>query len=276
MTTQNGTLYLIPVPLGINAPIGSIPDETRNVIGKLEQYLVENAKTARAYLKQLSLPVPIQKIEMRPLTKNPSAIEIQEVIALLKKGVSIGMLSEAGCPAVADPGSIYVFHAHLNGITVVPLVGPSSIMLALMASGLHAQQFTFIGYVPADPIGRKGAINAIGRTVSQAGVTHIIIETPYRNNYLLSDIIATLPSFLAVTIAVNLTTDQQLITTKLVSDWKKDQSIPDLSNKQTVFLIGMPYPPSDTTSSQSRNESSQSPVRAKYWGRKRSARRKQA
>lgn len=237
-TNHTGTLYLIPMPLGLTADPETVPEATQKIITSLDTFLAENPKTARAYLKKFQLSRPIQEITILPIKLHTQESEVHEIITILKTGESVGILSEAGCPCVADPGSLFVKTSHEHGITVTALVGPSSILLALMALGLNGQRFTFTAYLPVERNARSIEISEIGKTVESTGITHIIMETPYRADYVLRDLIEYLPPYLIITIAVDLTTPNENVVSKTVSDWKDLEELPQLDNRQTIFVIG--------------------------------------
>ena len=178
---MTGSLYLIPVPLGPVSPETCLPPDTLAVARRLDHFVVERAKTARAHLKAMGHPQPIQALHLEELNEHTPATAIATLLAPLKAGHDVGLLSEAGCPAVADPGAALVLAAHRADIRVVPLIGPSSILLALMASGLGGQRFAFHGYLPAKEPERSQAIRELEKTARRDRATQLFIETPYRS-----------------------------------------------------------------------------------------------
>jgi 16S rRNA (cytidine1402-2'-O)-methyltransferase len=235
---MKGTLYLIPNTLGDGdeaALAAVLPAPVRERAGTLASYIGENAKTTRAFLKRVGTTRPIQEIEIRELNVNTPAAEIDRLLAPLLAGVDTGLVSEAGVPAVADPGALLVRRAHERGIRVVPLVGPSSILLALMASGLNGQSFAFHGYLPVDASERAKRLRELEQQSRKAKQTQIFIETPYRNRALLDTLIATCAPSTLVCVAADLTLPTETIVSRPVSDWKK--AAPDLHKRPAIFLL---------------------------------------
>ena len=232
---STGTLYLIPAPLG-NSDIGWIvPPAVHECIARLDHYIVEHPKTARQFLKQVGCALPLQQITMQVLDEHTHAREFENLLAPLLAGIDTGLLSEAGCPAIADPGAGLVRLAHQKNIQVVPLVGPSSILLALMSSGLNGQRFAFHGYLPVENSKRIKKIIELEKSSITSDQTQIFIETPYRNQKLLEAITATCREGTALCIACNLTLADEFIATRTIKEWKRVS--PDLSNKPAVFLL---------------------------------------
>ena len=197
-------------------------------------FFVENERSARRYLKSIWKEMVIDDYKWIGIHKAEQAVKNQ-FVQFLEKGINIGIISEAGCPGVADPGQILVGEAHKLGAKVVPLVGPSSILLALMASGLNGQQFQFSGYLPIDNAERMKALKALESESLKKNCTQIFIETPYRNNQLLETILKTCQPSTRLSLAVDLTSGNEFISTKTIADWKK--SSPDLHKKPVVFLL---------------------------------------
>ncbi len=241
-----GVLHLIPVPLSELTeadPAQSLPATVLPVIRTLRHFVVENAKSARAFLKTVGMPVPIAELDIRELPGRgklgKSAANTQELDALLaplQGGTPIGLLSEAGCPAVADPGADLVNRAHTLGHRVIPHIGPSSLLLALMASGLGGQCFAFHGYLPQDESERQQAVKRLENASKSADQTQIVIETPYRNASLYSSLIQHLHPETRLCIAMALTTPEESIRTLPVSAWRKAPS-PAFDKQPTVFLF---------------------------------------
>jgi 16S rRNA (cytidine1402-2'-O)-methyltransferase len=226
-----GTLFLIPVGLGSDDEASLVAPATRQAAHRLSRFIVENAKSARRFLQAIGHPLPLRKIEMHVLDEHTR--DIEPLLELLVAGSDCGLMSEAGCPAVADPGAALVRRAHAAGIVVTPLVGPSSVLLALMASGLDGQHFVFHGYLPADQSSRARKIREID---AQAGnATHIFIETPYRNAALLRSLLDDCRGDTLLCIAVDLTLPDASVATRTIVEWKKKP--PDLDRRPAVFLI---------------------------------------
>ncbi len=215
-----GSLYLIPVPLGPVSPEACLPPDTLTVARRLEHFVVERAKTARAHLKAMGHPLPIQALHLEELNEHTPAAAILSLLAPLKAGHDVGLLSEAGCPAVADPGAELVLAAHRENIRVVPLIGPSSILLALMASGLGGQRFAFHGYLPAKEPERSQAIRELEKTARRDRATQLFIETPYRSAALLDALATTLSPDTLVSVGADLSLPSQLIQTRSAKNWR--------------------------------------------------------
>jgi 16S rRNA (cytidine1402-2'-O)-methyltransferase len=234
-----GTLFLIPVPLGANqAPDSILPPATISAACALTCFIAENAKTARAVLKGLPLRQPIQSLEITELNEHTTPDQLPRLLAPLLAGRSVGLLSEAGCPAVADPGGALVALAHRHGIRVVPLVGPSSLLLALMASGMSGQSFAFVGYLPVNAAERRQRIQALERRAINEAQTQILIETPYRNQALMVALLADLSPSMLLGVASDLTLTEECIRVAPVSQWRQ-QGV-ELARTPTVFTIAAP------------------------------------
>lgn len=236
---MKGTLYLIPNTLGEGdeaALVAVLPAPVRERAGALASYIGENAKSTRAFLKRIGTVRPIQEISIHELNVNTRPAEIERLLAPLLAGIDTGLVSEAGVPAVADPGALLVRRAHERGIRVVPLVGPSSILLALMASGLNGQSFAFHGYLPVDPAERAKRLRELEQQSRKANQTQIFIETPYRNRALLDTLLATCAPSTLVCVAMDLTLPTETIASRAVSDWKKAPAL-DLHKRPAIFLL---------------------------------------
>ncbi len=233
---MSGTLHLIPVGLGESAPERWLPAEVRSLAGRLDTYIAENAKTARAFLKLIGTVRPLQEITIHTLTEKANAGQIQAWLEPLRKGAEIGLVSEAGCPAVADPGAKVVEAAHRMGLTVRPWVGPSSILLGLMASGLDGQRFAFHGYAPVDPTERAKQLRAWEQFSARNNQTQLLIETPYRNAAMFATLVSSLHGETRLCVARALTTSEELVITRSISDWKKHPA-PDVDKMPTLFLF---------------------------------------
>ena len=232
-----GTLYLIPVPLGPAAPETCLPPDTLAVARRLEHFVAERAKTARAHLKAMGHPRPLQELSIRELNEHTQAGEIAALLAPLKAGKDVGLMSEAGCPAVADPGAELVRAAHREHIPVAPLVGPSSILLALMGSGLGGQRFCFHGYLPAKEPERTQKIRELEKAARKDKATQLFIETPYRSAALLEALAATLAPDTLVSVGADLSLPDQYLKTESARNWRgKGDAVKD---RLVVFGIGV-------------------------------------
>ncbi len=230
-----GTLYLIPSTLGDTASITTLPDATLRILRRLDHLVVETPKQARRFIKAAGVSLKQHPIEFQILDQNTPAIRLPELLAPALQGTDIGVLSDAGCPGVADPGARLVNLAHARGVPVVPLVGPSAVLLALMGSGLNGQRFTFHGYLPVEAAARHAALKALEERSRLRDATQIVIETPYRNNQLLSAILGTCAAATQLCIATDLTLPNQAIATRAIARWRN--AIPDIDRRPTVFLL---------------------------------------
>lgn len=230
-----GTLFLVPAPLGDGDIAWVIPEYVKACIAGLHYFVVEHPKTARKFLKQVGSDVPLQEIQMQVLDEHTPIQEILSLLEPLLAGHDVGLLSEAGCPAVADPGAGLVRAAHQKGIKVVPLVGPSSILLALMASGLNGQQFAFNGYLPVKSEARVSKILELEKLSVVHDQTQIFIETPYRNQKLLELLLETCKDGSNLCVACDITLADEFIETKTVKAWK--HALPNINKKPTIFLL---------------------------------------
>jgi 16S rRNA (cytidine1402-2'-O)-methyltransferase len=238
-----GVLFLIPA--AISDPKGTdsgalvaatLPPATLEAITKLRMFAVEHAKSARAFLKSAGSPFPMQSIDITEIGHAPDVAMVRPLIEALKAGSDVGLLSESGCPAVADPGALLVRLAHESGIRVVPLVGPSSLLLAVMASGLDGQRFAFCGYLPVKPDERASAIRELEVRSRRGAETQIAIETPYRNAALFTALLGALQPGTRLTVAIDLTMPTETILMKRVAEWRKTLP-PALDRRQAVFLF---------------------------------------
>lgn len=231
-----GTLYLLPVPLGPSVPEAVLPAQALAVTRQLNRFVVENAKAARAILKTLEHPLPMREIVMDELNEHtPNGIVINFLEAI-RQGHDIGLMSDAGCPAVADPGSRLVELAHKEGIRVVPMVGPSSILLALMASGMNGQRFAFNGYLPAKDTERFQALQRLESDSRRNKGVEIFIETPYRNRAMIEATLKLSPET-RLCVACDLTTDSEWIRSMSIAEWKKNPVAESLDRRPAVFLL---------------------------------------
>lgn len=230
-----GKLYLIPTTLGDNEPLEVLPIAVKKVIEKTNHFIVENEKSARRFIKKITPRKPQPDLHIYKLDKYTKVVETQHYLDVCMQGQNVGLLSEAGVPAVADPGAIIVSLAHQKNIQVIPLVGPSSIIMALMASGLNGQNFAFNGYLPIDKTERKKKIKQLEKLSSEKDQSQIFIETPYRNEKMLKDLLQVLTPTTNVCIAVDITLPTEDIHTMTVKDWK-NQSI-DMHKRPAIFII---------------------------------------
>lgn len=230
-----GTLYLIPAPLGDTPLERVLPEETRRIAAGLSTFIVERPKTARLFLKRLPTQTPLQELQLLELNEHTPPDELTVLLRPLLEGRDVGLLSEAGCPAVADPGADLVRMAHAHGVHVRPLVGPSSILLALMGSGLIGQRFTFHGYLPAKPDARTRALRDLEKQAAATDAAQIFIETPYRNQALLDAILGACRDDTWLSLACDLTLDTELLVSKQVTDWRLAR--PDIDRRPCVFLL---------------------------------------
>jgi len=224
-----GTLYAIPTPLGGTAA-AALPASALKTVQTLRRFVVENAKTARAFLKDVGMPIAMQDLNISILEA-----DVLKHIEVLQAGNSIGLLSEAGCPAIADPGAALVAAAQREGIRVVPLVGPSSIVLALMASGLEGQRFAFCGYLPREAEERRKRIKEIESRSRRERETQIFIETPYRNDVMLGALLEVCAPETLVCVASDLTLPAEQINTRKIADWRGARHT--IGKRPTVFLL---------------------------------------
>jgi 16S rRNA (cytidine1402-2'-O)-methyltransferase len=230
-----GTLFLIPTGLGSGDVAALVPPVTLQTIHRLEQFVVENPKTARAFLKSIAHPRPLQSLRMETLDEHTASDRASALLRPLLEGADCGLLSEAGCPAIADPGAALVRAAHASGIRVVPLVGPSALLLALMSSGLNGQQFAFHGYIPVERAARERRLRELEAESGQKRLTQLFIEAPYRNEALFDAIVATCRPDTLLCLATDLTLETESVRTAPVSEWKNAR--PELNRRPTVFLL---------------------------------------
>lgn len=233
---QKGRLYLIPVSLGNDDLRQTLPVPVFDVINSIDHYIVENIKSAAKFLKTAGLNKPLQSLTFNVLNVDTNEEDILSYLDAAENGKDIGLLSEAGVPCVADPGSQLVSLAHENGIKVFPLTGPSSIILALMASGMNGQNFTFNGYLPIDQKERKAKLKELERKINSENQTQIFIEAPHRNDKMLDTIIETCNDETKLCIAKNLTMDDELVVSKKIAKWKKEKVV--LGKNPVIFIIG--------------------------------------
>ncbi len=233
---MSGTLYLIPVPLGPGAPQAVLPPHTLAAVQPLRHFVVENAKSARAFLKAAGTALPLQELQLSELNEHSRPADVAPLLTPLLAGHDVGLLSEAGCPAVADPGAALVALAQRENIRVVPLIGPSSLLLALMGSGLDGQRFAFHGYLPAKEAERAKAVRELEKESRQKRQTQLCIETPYRNPALFDALLRHCQPATRLCVATDLSLLGESIRTQTIAAWKK-QTPPDIERRPTVFLF---------------------------------------
>jgi 16S rRNA (cytidine1402-2'-O)-methyltransferase len=230
-----GTLYLLPTGLGCPDPVRLLPPATLAILVQLRRFYVENEKSARAFLRACGYPHPLREVRMSLLSEHTGAAALPELIAPLLAGEDWGLMAEAGCPAVADPGAGLIRLAHRHRVRVVPLVGPSAVLLALMASGLNGQHFEFHGYLPASRQERIRALRALEDRSAHTGATQAFIETPYRNDTLFRDALECCRTDTRLCLATDLTLPSESVTTLAISAWRL--APPELGKRPTVFLL---------------------------------------
>lgn len=234
---MSGTLYMIPCPISEEG-LNTIPKDTIELLHRLDHFVVERARTTRRYIKSTGHPKTIDSLNIFELDKEqPESQELFSFLKQLKTGQSIGVISEAGCPGIADPGAIIVHWAHQNNIKVVPLVGPSSIFLALMGSGMNGQGFCFHGYLPAKTNEMSKALKRVESLSISTRQTQIFMEAPYRNKNIFEQALKALSTQTKLCIACDINTSQEYIKTMTIDQWKK-QNAPDLHKRPCIFLLG--------------------------------------
>lgn len=235
MRTTKGNIYLIPCPLGDTPPLGVLPLSIKNTIEKTDYYIVEHEKNARRFIKSV---VPHKKqvvLKIQEINKFTQPEDIPAMLDPCLEGFNIGVISDAGCPGIADPGARVVHYAHEKGIRVIPLVGPSSILLAMMASGFNGQNFAFNGYLPIDKSEKRTELKRLEKLSKDHDQSQLFIETPYRNNQMLESLIDTLHSHTRICVACDITLPTEYISTATVDLWKKRKV--DLHKRPTLFII---------------------------------------
>ena len=239
-STSYGKLYLIPITLSNPGetsvdPEDVLPQTIKRVIDFIDDYIVENEKTARKFIKSIHPDKKQPDLKINTLNKHTEISAHHEFIQPLLNGKNIGLMSESGCPGIADPGAVIVKLAHEKGIQVIPLVGPSSILLALMASGMNGQSFAFNGYLPIDKNDKKQALKTFERLSFEKNQSQLFIETPYRNNKLMEDLLQLLQPNTHLCVACDITLPTEYIKTKTINEWKKEKA--DLHNRPCIFII---------------------------------------
>ncbi|MCU0432758.1 MAG: SAM-dependent methyltransferase [Bacteroidia bacterium] len=235
---MTGTLYLLPVPLGDEVlPEAVLSPQALSVMRQLKEFVVENEKAARQVLKRAAIETPQAELVLHHMGKHIAETDMRHYLHTAKNGGEMGLLSDAGCPGVADPGAVIVRMAHEAGIKVVPLTGPSSLLLALMASGMNGQQFMFHGYLPIDQSERRNELRRLEADIQRRGTTHLFIETPFRNQKFLQELLQTLHHSTRLCVACDITLPTEWIRSCTVAEWKKLPAV-DLQKRPAVFVIG--------------------------------------
>lgn len=233
---MSGTLYLIPNLISENEVSSAIPSDVQTIATGLKHLVVENVKVSRRYLKKIDRSVDIDSITFYSMGKHAEDRNLTEAITALRSGEDVGVISDAGCPGIADPGSEMVAMAQKEGIRIRPMVGPSSILLTLIASGLNGQEFSFHGYLPKDRSDRKKKLNTIIQSIRKDASSHLFMDTPFRNMNLLEDLLTTCPAELRLCIAKDISGDKEQIKTKRIEEWKKIKV--DLNKVPVMFALG--------------------------------------
>lgn len=234
--TMEHALYLIPNTLGECKTSNVLPAINIDIIRKIKHFIVEDVRTARRFLKKVDSNINIDELQFYTLNKHTSPNELSSYLEPLEKGFDMGVISEAGCPAIADPGAEVVKIAQTKNLKVVPLVGPSSILLGLMASGFNGQSFAFVGYLPIQGNERTQRIKQLEKRAKTENQSQIFIETPYRNQKLLSEILSTCQGNTKLCIACDITLESEYIKTKSINEWKKS-ALPDLNKRPSIFIL---------------------------------------
>lgn len=235
MDIEKGNLYLIPCTLGDTAPLEVLPLLVKKAVEEIDHYIVEHEKNARGFIKSIVPRKSQPDLHFSIINKFTDPSEIPEMLNPCMEGIDVGVISDAGCPGIADPGAAVVAEAHLRGIRVVPLVGPSSILLAMMASGFNGQNFAFNGYLPIDKRERRAEIKRLERLSMEQDQSQLFIETPYRNNQLLESLMSVLHPQTHLCVACDITLPSEYIKTQTAEEWKKTKV--DLNKRPTLFII---------------------------------------
>ncbi len=235
---MKGNIYLIPNFLGESSTEKSFPQENITLIRRIKHFIVEDIRTVRRFLKKVDKGINIDELTFFVLDKHTRPEDIPSFLKPAENGNDMGIISEAGCPGVADPGADVVAIAHNKGLKVIPLVGPSSILMAMMASGMNGQNFAFSGYLPVEKSSNIKAIKHLEDRAIREKQTQIFIETPFRNMKMLDDLLFALRPSTRLCIACNVTCDDEYIVTKSVAQWRNSK-LPDINKKPTIFLIGI-------------------------------------
>ncbi|MBT8255652.1 MAG: SAM-dependent methyltransferase [Bacteroidia bacterium] len=235
MDPQLGNLYLIPCTLGDTPPLEVLPFLVKKAVEEIDHYIVEHERHSRRFIKSIHPRKSQPDLQFSLINKYTDPLEIPAMLEPCLKGINVGLMSDAGCPGIADPGATVVAEAHARGIRVIPLVGPSSILMAMMASGLNGQNFAFNGYLPIDKQERKAMIKRLEKLSSEHDQSQLFIETPYRNDQMMESLLSTLNAGTRLCIACDITLPSEFIRTKTVEEWKKEKV--DLNKRPTLFII---------------------------------------
>ncbi|CAI8201463.1 MAG: Ribosomal RNA small subunit methyltransferase I [Flavobacteriaceae bacterium] len=235
MENKKGNIYLIPCTLGETPPLEVLPLLVKKAIENIDHYIVEHEKSARRFIKSVASKKQQNSLHVEEINKFTKPKEIPQMLEPCFNGFDVGIISDAGCPGIADPGAAVVEQAHQKGIKVVPLVGPSSILLALMASGFNGQNFAFNGYLPIDKVERKQKIKQLEKKSIVENQSQLFIETPYRNNQMLESLVKTLQNTTGICVACDITLSTQYIRTAPVKQWKRIKV--DLHKRPAIFII---------------------------------------
>ena len=235
---EKGTLYMVPCPIAEDGDMERVlPSYNAEVLRSINYFVVENLRTGRRFLSRVGMGRPIDTLKMAELNEHTALADVEQLIAPILAGEDCAMISEAGCPGVADPGASLAALCHRHGVRVVPLVGPSSILMALMASGMNGQSFAFNGYLPVKPPERQRALRTLERRARTEHQSQICIEAPYRNRQLLETMVATCAPDTRITVAVDITAPTERITTRTIAEWRR--AMPDdLHKRPAIFIIG--------------------------------------
>lgn len=238
--SKSGVLYLMPTPISEDDDaVKHLPAYNLDILKHIRYFVVENTRTARRFISKCKLGITIDSLHFTELNEHTSPNEVEALLAPVLNGEDCAIMSEAGVPAIADPGADLVAAAHRKGVRVIPLVGPSSIVMSLMASGMNGQSFAFNGYLPVKSDARAKRIKELARRATTEGQSQIFIEAPYRNEALVEALLSNLPSNMRLTIAINITAAAEQIKTLTVTEWKKtDLSLFDLKKNNAIFVIG--------------------------------------
>lgn len=234
--TVKGNLFLIPSPLGEISKYEVVPPSVNYIVNTISDYIVEDERTARRYLKKLGIKTPIDQLTFLTLNKRTAPEQYASYLKAADEGRDMGLISDAGCPGIADPGADVVRLAHRSGIRVIPLAGPSSVIMALMASGLNGQNFAFHGYLPIERSDRIKRIKELEKTALHTGASQVFMETPYRNEPLLDDLLKTCSSSTLLCIACDISLQTEFICTRKISQWRNEK--PALDKRPAIFIIG--------------------------------------
>lgn len=235
--SRYGRIYMLPCPISEGNPYDVLPEANRAVMAGIDYFIVENVRTARRFLSAAKIGRPIEELEFAECSEHTTEMDIAPLLKPILEGRDCGIISEAGLPGVADPGADVVAAAQRRGIEVVPLVGPSSILMALMASGQNGQSFAFNGYLPIKPAERAKALKNFERRALQERQSQIFIEAPYRNDKLFADMLSVLLPTTRLTVAVDITSEGQMIRTLTVAEWRKAPR-PEMHKRPTIFIFG--------------------------------------